>query len=201
MSCSTIKLTKWKTQKQHHSSGHFITMGPNKLQNIVTQKIIFSSFTKKKKKRKKNLDFIRTVSLCVAQVAWSWCTQYIILSEEKKKKKNIEEEQSGEIVVEITTEPNFSVFFFIFIVFYLYPRIPHFLIYMCRNYGVGCQYCFSVCSTDAPAGLPCDQFNYLLFYMLLHTSSNRNDPIIDACRYTWTLINRSIIQYDITRVL
>ena len=103
----------------------------------------------------------------------------------KKKKKKKKEEQSSKIVAEITTETNFSVFFFIFIVFCLYTRIPPFLIYMCRNYGVGCLYCFSVCSIYAHAVLPYDHFNYFTCsYILLITSSNRNDPMIDACRYT-----------------
>ena len=80
---------------------------------------IYEAFTHKK--RKKNGDFITTVRLCVAHVAWSWCTQYIILSEKKKKKKK------KKIAVEITTETNFCVFFFIFIVFYLYPKNFSFL--------------------------------------------------------------------------
>ena len=47
-----------------------------------------------------------------------------------------------------------------------------------------------------------DQFNYFTcFYILLMTSSNCNDPIINACRYTRGLINRSIIDYNIMRVL
>ena len=69
-------------------------------------------------------------------------------------------------VIEITTETNFSIFCFIFIVFYLYPRIPPFCAeIMAKDINTVSQF---VAFMLLCAVLPYDQFNYITcFYILL----------------------------------
>ena len=67
-------------------------------------------------------------------------------------------------MVEITSETNFSIFFFIFIVLYLYPRIPSFCAKI-MDINIVSQF---VAFMLLRAVLPCDQFNYFTcFYVLL----------------------------------